>query len=142
MKVENGIVYYTMDDIVDFIDAIKVDGASALNNAAEEKGNDSLKYAAIGYNSALRKVRRELESLNDALTASVNPPVPVVPDEIPDEELSESIEEESDVENDVVSQPDAPVQDTVVPQEEDSKPYESEIPEMGNIPPKGNFAPV
>jgi hypothetical protein len=125
MKYENGVVYYTMDDIVDFIDAIKVDGANALAKASDK--NEGMTYAVVGYNSALRKVRRELEEIDTKLMEAAYGP----------REEHVQVAENSDLSSD-----DTPPQDhTETQTEEINESTPNTVPEMGNIPPK-RYAPV
>jgi hypothetical protein len=125
MKYENGVVYYTMDDIVDFIDAIKVDGANALAKASDK--NEGMTYAVVGYNSALRKVRRELEEIDAKLMEAAYGP----------REEHVQVAENSDLSSD-----DTPPQDhTETQTEENDEVTPNTVPEMGNIPPK-RYAPV
>lgn len=126
MKQENGMIYYTMDDIVDFIDAIKVDGANALAKAADK--NEGMTYAVVGYNSALRKVRRELEEIDAKLMEAAYGPR---------EEHVQVVEN-----NDLSSDDTTPQDHTETQTEEIDEPVPDVVPEMGNIPPKMAFAPV
>lgn len=72
MRVDNNRIYYTIEDIVDLLDAIKIDGSNKLNEAADTSNNENLKYAALGYNAALRNIRRDFERINDKFIEEIN----------------------------------------------------------------------
>lgn len=132
MKYDGNRIYYTMEDVVDFMDAVKVDGARALNDAAAQ--NEAMGYAVIGYNSAIRKIRREFENYNDTLMKTFEDNVARSAAEKAEENATEPV-----VEEEAVSQPETIPQEHTETQAQDIEANQSESTAE---PEKSEFAPI